>query len=247
MNEQMSNSYAYSLNLLDRDIHWSANLDSLHSEPSIQRMCRELASLSTFAARSGLVRYLRATCTGDSGDYLSRYAMAIQAMESWRGSGFKNTSEGGLFSTSPRVPLRERADTLLFLLGNVIKPESAALGSSLWNQAIILSRDLRHSERLLDSAELIKIFLSTAESPSTLVESDGQRECASLLRKISDSKDSGLRKLSAELKQLAYPSNASLGTVTRMPTIYGQSQQSEYRETRFPTASQAMMGSTFGN
>jgi hypothetical protein len=215
MREHKTKTSTNIFNSPDSELHWSTNLQDLDTDPITRKRCRELASISTFAAVNGLVKYLKATCNRNSDEFLSRYAMAIYAMESRKHS--RRTGQPYL-ATLP-VSHRERRDTLLFLLGNVIPPESEAFGSSLWKQAIILSRKLRIETRLLDSAELMRIFLSATKITSVPIESGIRSECSFLLRAISGNEDPGLRKLGAEIEQLAFPFLHSPGVIPRANAI----------------------------
>ncbi|KAI9857130.1 MAG: hypothetical protein M1813_008621 [Trichoglossum hirsutum] len=227
------------------NVHWSADLYCVSTDPSAQKKLCELASILTFAARNGLVRYMKAFYHNHRIEYHSRFALVVYAMESWRDSR--------LNSQTPMIPqdisLHERAQTLLFLLQNLAKPEDEAFGISLWSFAVRLGHELSTSGRLVDLAELLRIFLSTAQSRRALVnqpvvEGDfGTVNFSTLIGALWNSTDTEINSLGLELARLISSdapcfsvSDYFIQTVSKPPATNGRPRRKLAKELECPGA-----------
>ena len=158
-----------------------------------------LTSVTTIVARNGLIQYLKFSCNGYETNSHSRYAVVVYAMESWQHS-----------STSLNMSLNDRAVTLLYLLQDFVQPEDTELRGSLWDYAILLGYDLITSKKLVDCAELLRIFLCTTQSPRALLDQPVQSSMRrigiidgmGLVRSIQNDKSPEVRSLGVELERV---------------------------------------------
>jgi hypothetical protein len=159
MNEhQTTNKGSQMIDSSDCETHWSASgISSMKlTKGNAVKELSKSASILTFAACQGLVRYLRTFYGRQATDYDSRVAMVIYALRSWQDKSFRK-----------RVPLPDRIDTLLFLLKHVAKPEDYGCEDSLWNIAWndVIPKLPENSD---DYTQLLGAFFTTAQCPLEL-------------------------------------------------------------------------------
>ncbi|KAF2652569.1 hypothetical protein K491DRAFT_43805 [Lophiostoma macrostomum CBS 122681] len=186
-------------------IHWSVDFLGFRTEFSIQTKLREHASIHTFIARQGLVQYLKSSYHDPGVDPFSRYALVMSALDGWRDP----------LTETEEISLHDRAETLLFLLRNLSRPEDVTLFGELWDYAILISHGITPDE---DCAELLRIFLTTAQSPRALMYQPAQdgslvkfgvEDRMKLIRRMIDSSNIDVRNLGAELERHISPQSSS--------------------------------------
>lgn len=175
--------------------HWSVDFYPITLVPKAHHgKLRELSGTVSIAARTCLLRYIEAFSSSRAKDILSRYTLGVYALESW-GDSTDSTS------------LHDRSDTLLYLLQNVCKAEDVGFGGSLWQCAIVVCLRLMKS---VHSAEILRIFLSTARSPRLLMSQkitglDGQaHDPMTLVRQMIHSTNTDIQFLGSELERVAF-------------------------------------------
>lgn len=108
------------------------------------------------------------------------------------------------------MSLNDRAVTLLYLLQDFVQLEGTELRGSLWDYVILLGYDLITSKKLVDCAELLRIFLCTTQSPRALLDQPVQSSMRrigiidgmGLVRPIQNDTSPEVRSLGVELERL---------------------------------------------
>jgi hypothetical protein len=107
------------------------------------------------AARTGIIRYLRANSSFQSCDSLTKHALALHALDSWQ-------------DDPQRISLQDRTESLTFLLRGARLEDETALSRFLWRSALTIGRAMV-KDKPVDCAELLRSFLTTTRNRKALM------------------------------------------------------------------------------
>lgn len=161
--------------------HWSRKPNNIAlRDPCVADHLGEINSLNTFAARHGLLQYLKSVPYTQLSQ-AERCTLVVHAQESWRDNVRAVDAEMSLvFSDYSRpwvgmcIPsLEDRSATLAHLLAHAAKPETLVESRTLWSYAVFLINDLLElktaSVDFIDLAELLRVYLRAAKDPWELI------------------------------------------------------------------------------
>jgi hypothetical protein len=141
--------------------HWSASM-TVHGRAAICGFIgsehlvhlQKTANIVTFAARNGLVQYLRLISRSDGSTLPSRDALVLHALESWCDRRCNPSRQ-------------ERAETLDFLLKSITPPWFTVYGQTYFRYGLIVADQLLNEHSPFDSGELLRVFLLAGKTQSS--------------------------------------------------------------------------------
>ncbi|KAF2115897.1 hypothetical protein BDV96DRAFT_599443 [Lophiotrema nucula] len=167
------------------DHHWSKRpYDVAQRDERVSKQLRQIASIQTFAARHGLLRYLNGT-SFHRFDSDHRCAMVLHAQDSWldhtRYSSAHDSANADLDGPIGGVgqgrkvlvpSLEDRSATLAYLLEHAASPETIIELRTVWSYALYLLTDLlegKGNQNIIEIAELLRVYLCSAADSWNLI------------------------------------------------------------------------------
>lgn len=143
--------------MIGSNVHWSLHLYAMDTIDRLEyETLFESASIFSFAARMGLIKYLNESYDPTRLDSPNRATSIIYALKSWTEICFRP------------VPLCYRTDTLLFLLQHDCRPEDKILDERIWEftRAQVIPKMYNDPEEL---AQLLAILITNARDPHVII------------------------------------------------------------------------------
>jgi hypothetical protein len=193
---------------IERSSHWSMALENVvfdfefdghrvatyEEQESNPENFEQAANIFTFAARLGFHQYLKASYRDGLSD---PSILMLFALETW-----VHPSKAGIGHRAAQFSrLKDRGETLLFLLQYAVKPETKLFGKPLFTFAL---RYLKYFGSQEELGIFLASFITTSQSPHDLIRSGGLtiRKAARAANILKNNDDSLFQDLGYKMDQI---------------------------------------------